>query len=95
MLATGFTHHAVGAVLPLIPSPSLTCSLDRYYLIPDVLGFVSNGQLLSESCGAGAPHYTRGARSHCLMLFGLSKVPEMLDTVFLVLRKRPVILLHW
>jgi elongation of very long chain fatty acids protein 6 len=28
-------------------------------------------------------------------LFCLSKIPELLDTLFLVLRKRPVIFLHW
>lgn len=30
-----------------------------------------------------------------LLLFCLSKIPELVDTVFLLLRKRPVILLHW
>ncbi|ELT90793.1 hypothetical protein CAPTEDRAFT_89921 [Capitella teleta] len=29
------------------------------------------------------------------LLFTLSKVPELLDTAFLVLKKRPVIFLHW
>lgn len=30
-----------------------------------------------------------------VLVFSLSKIPEMVDTVFLVLRKRPVIFLHW
>jgi hypothetical protein len=30
-----------------------------------------------------------------VFVFTASKVPELLDTMFLVLRKKPVILLHW
>jgi hypothetical protein len=30
-----------------------------------------------------------------ILLFGLSKVPELLDTFFIVLRKRPLIFLHY
>ncbi|ELU01893.1 hypothetical protein CAPTEDRAFT_100184 [Capitella teleta] len=30
-----------------------------------------------------------------VLMFTLSKVPELLDTAFLVLKKRPVIFLHW
>jgi len=42
----------------------------------------------SESWGVGAPGLW-------VMLFIFSKIPELVDTAFIVLRKRPVIFLHW
>lgn len=39
--------------------------------------------------------FINGPTGFWMMIFSLSKVPELLDTAFLVLRKKPVILLHW
>ena len=39
--------------------------------------------------------YLDGRVGLCVALFILSKVPELLDTAFLVLQKKPVIFLHW
>lgn len=36
-----------------------------------------------------------GELSFWLMAFLLSKIPEMIDTLFLVLTKKPIIFLHW
>merc|ERR1719220_1142207 len=38
------------------------------------------------------PHQARGLLGHGLLL---SKIPELLDTVFLIVKKKKVILLHW
>eukprot|EP00730_Choanoeca_flexa_P014539 TRINITY_DN6395_c0_g1_i1.p1 TRINITY_DN6395_c0_g1~~TRINITY_DN6395_c0_g1_i1.p1 ORF type:complete len:282 (+),score=56.63 TRINITY_DN6395_c0_g1_i1:137-982(+) len=65
-----------------------------YYLVPRVVSYAFRGQFYTQSCKAD-PTFLKGPSSHAVMLFALSKVPEMLDTVFLVLRKRPVIFLHW
>ncbi|GMS95950.1 hypothetical protein PENTCL1PPCAC_18125, partial [Pristionchus entomophagus] len=39
--------------------------------------------------------YTNKVSGYVTWLFIMSKGPELIDTVFLVLRKRPVIFMHW
>lgn len=58
------------------------------------------GRLMTESykdtiCSNATEAYGHGAVGLWTMLFILSKVPELGDTVFLILRKRDVIFLHW
>jgi hypothetical protein len=46
-------------------------------------------------CASPGYSYGSGANGLWSMLFVYSKVPELVDTFFIVMRKRPLIFLHW
>jgi elongation of very long chain fatty acids protein 6 len=58
------------------------------------------GRLLTESfessmCREPIEAYGDGTVGFWTLLFILSKIPELFDTVFIILRKRDLIVLHW
>ena len=46
-------------------------------------------------CAPAETAFGQGAVGLWVMLFIFSKIPELVDTVFLVIAKKPVIFLHW
>ena len=55
---------------------------------------ISSQGFISYLCN-GRPGLYDGVAGYWVFVFALSKIPEMLDTFFLVFQKKPVIFLHW
>lgn len=63
--------------------------------VPHLLGALKEHGFRYTVCQEPLKWYSTGPVALWMALFVYSKIPELLDTVFLVLRKKPVIFLHW
>ena len=63
--------------------------------VPFLLGRLLTESYESSVCREPCEAYGDGTVGFWTVLFILSKIPELFDTVFIVLRKRPLIVLHW
>ncbi|KAJ1370513.1 hypothetical protein KIN20_032244 [Parelaphostrongylus tenuis] len=73
---------------------SVFSAVAAYKLIPELLETLRNDGFVGDYCNNNS-YYTDASTGFWGWAFVMSKAPELGDTVFLVLRKRPVILLHW
>jgi elongation of very long chain fatty acids protein 6 len=69
--------------------------MGAYYTVPALIDYVLDKGFRFTVCAHPETWYFTGAPGFWTFLFMLSKFPELLDTVFLVLQKKPVIFLHW
>lgn len=68
--------------------------MGAFRMVPVLLeGLMSKG--FEESVCANGDWFLNGKPGLWMALFIYSKFPELVDTVFLVFKRRPVILLHW
>ncbi|GLE06627.1 hypothetical protein PINS_up016021 [Pythium insidiosum] len=63
--------------------------------VPFLLNTIYRRGIYNSVCASPRPHYGHGPVGLWVTLFIFSKVPELVDTVFIVLRKKPLIFLHW
>lgn len=63
--------------------------------VPFLIGEILSMTYQSTVCAKPSETYGNGPVGFWVALFILSKLPELIDTVFIVIRKRPLIFLHW
>eukprot|EP00698_Gefionella_okellyi_P006254 TRINITY_DN15645_c0_g1_i1.p1 TRINITY_DN15645_c0_g1~~TRINITY_DN15645_c0_g1_i1.p1 ORF type:complete len:261 (-),score=19.27 TRINITY_DN15645_c0_g1_i1:524-1306(-) len=73
---------------------SIFSAIGAYYTLPKLVSNLMFGFRYTV-CADPIKAYCHGDSGLWTILFVLSKIPEMVDTLFIVLRKRPLTFLHW
>ncbi|CUG04822.1 fatty acid elongase, putative [Bodo saltans] len=69
--------------------------IGTYYTVPVLASVVWNHGVRFSACSNPDVFYFDGPVGFWVGMFILSKIPELMDTVFLVVQKKDVIFLHW
>lgn len=73
---------------------SIFSGIAAYKLLPELFHSIRTTGFVGSYC-ENLDYYTDPSTGYWGWMFVMSKAPELGDTLFLVLRKRPVIFMHW
>jgi len=73
---------------------SVFSGVAAYKLLPELFHAIHTSGIVGSYCN-NLDYYTNPSTGYWGWMFVMSKAPELGDTLFLVLRKRPVIFMHW
>ncbi len=74
---------------------SVFSAYGAFRTVPHMLYRITHYTFEETVCEHVYSSYGCGAAGFAVTLFIWSKIPELIDTVFIVLRKKPLIFLHW
>lgn len=92
------TSKAYELKIPLAVWNLLLCifsTLGMIRFVPYFLAFVLREGFEASICSACSVTWCKGPAAFWMCLFSYSKLVELFDTAFIVLRKRPLLFLHW
>jgi hypothetical protein len=91
-------HSTIHVTIPLAVWNGFLCFfslIGTYKTVPPLLSLIHTTSFNQVVCTN--PDYTwgKGSTGLWVTLFCFSKIPELMDTVFIVLRRKPILFLHW
>jgi len=69
------------------------CGMIR--LLPPIIHYMKILPLRENICGDAYGRFVAGSSGAWIQFFTLSKFPELIDTFFIIIHKKPLIFLHW